>query len=410
MEVYEYLDQVEKQIRQEAVREEIRTELRQHIEDQADFYQESGMSRKEAVERAVEDMGDPVETGVQLDMVHQPQLDKKLMFAVALLLATEAILQIFFYLRIERQPAVFSTVAMIMFGLIDFLWMLMFATRSFFSHKFHEASTWFCMWLSIAILGAVFGGTGISGAERVGLTSPEVLQRMASMLITMFPAMYGGMVFGYREKKKGFLKLMVIFAADLLLGLLIGGGICMALLAPAHMALLTIGIKKSWYGEKGKQLLGRMWIFSGILSLTGILASVHQYGGRQLWKDNIHSYLETPDLPGILKALAGEYFPVSLCVCAAAILGFFLWLILDIRKLTNDLCRMLCLGVLGGFLIQTLYSLACLAGLGPYEYVFFPLLSVWYSGMGAVHWYHYWFLGIFLNCHKSDRIIPKKMK
>ena len=410
MEVYEYLDQVEKQIRQEAVREEIRTELRQHIEDQADFYQESGMSRKEAVERAVEDMGDPVETGVQLDMVHQPQLDKKLMFAVALLLATKAILQIFFYLRIERQPTVFSTVAMIMFGLIDFLWMLMFATRSFFSHKFHEASTWFSMWLSIAILGAVFGGTGISVAERVGLTSPEVLQRMASMLITMFPAMYGGMVFGYREKKKGFLKLMVIFAADLLLGLLIGGGICMALLAPAHMALLTIGIKKSWYGEKGKQLLGRMWIFSGILSLTGILASVHQCGGRQLWKDNIHSYLETPDLPGILKALAGEYFPVSLCVCAAAILGFFLWLILDIRKLTNDLCRMLCLGVLGGFLIQTLYSLACLAGLGPYEYVFFPLLSVWYSGMGAVHWYHYWFLGIFLNCHKSDRIIPKKMK
>ena len=173
MEVYEYLDQVEKQIRQEAVRKEIRIELGQHIEDQADFYQESGMSRAEAVERAVEDMGDPVETGVQLDMVHQPQLDKKLMFAVALLLATEAILQIFFYLRIERQPAVFSTVAMIMFGLIDFLWMLMFATRSFFSHKFHEASTWFCMLLSIAILGAVFGGTGISGAERVGLTCPE---------------------------------------------------------------------------------------------------------------------------------------------------------------------------------------------------------------------------------------------
>ena len=55
MEVYEYLDQVEKQIRQEAVRKEIRTELGQHIEDQADFYQESGMSRAEAVERAVED-------------------------------------------------------------------------------------------------------------------------------------------------------------------------------------------------------------------------------------------------------------------------------------------------------------------------------------------------------------------
>ena len=74
------------------------------------------MSRAEAVERAVEDMGDPVETGVQLDMVHQPQLDKKLMLAVAILLAVEAILQIFYYLRIERQPPVLSAAAMITFG------------------------------------------------------------------------------------------------------------------------------------------------------------------------------------------------------------------------------------------------------------------------------------------------------
>ena len=410
MEVYEYLDQVEKQIRQEAVREEIRTELRQHIEDQADIYQESGMNRKDAVEKAVEDMGDPVETGVQLDMVHQPQLDKKLMLAVALILTAEAILQIFYYLRIERQSPVFSAAAMLLFGLINFLWMLMFAAKSFFSQKFHEASTWFGMWLSIAVLGAVFGGVGISGEETFGRTSPEVLQRAASMLIIMLPAMYGGMIFGYREKKKGFLRLMVMFAADLLLGLLIGGGICMAFLVPVHMALLTTGIKKNWYGEKRKKLLGRMWILSGILSFTGILVSVHQYGYRQLWKENIYSYLEIPDLPGILKALAGEYFPVSLCVCAAVILGFFLWMILDIRKLTNDLCRILCLGIFGGFLVQTLYSLGCLAGLGPYEFVFFPFLSVWYSGMGAIHWDHYWVLGIFLNCHKSDRIIPKKMK
>ena len=125
------------------------------------------------------------------------------------------------------------------------------------------------MWLSIAVLGAVFGGVGISGAETFGRTSPEVLQRAASMLITMLPAMYGGMIFGYREKKKGFPRLMVMFAADLLLGLLIGGGICMALLVPAHMALLTTGIKKNWYGEKRKKLLGRMWILSAFCPSRG---------------------------------------------------------------------------------------------------------------------------------------------
>ena len=148
MEVYEYLNQVEKQIRQEAVREEIRTELRQHIEDQADFYQESGMSRKEAVERAVADMGDPVETGVQLDMVHQPQLDKKLLISVAILLIVEAGFQIIYYIRVEERPFVFSSVAMSLFALINFFWMLMYTKRSFFSQKFHKTSTWLGMWLT----------------------------------------------------------------------------------------------------------------------------------------------------------------------------------------------------------------------------------------------------------------------
>lgn len=148
MEVYEYLNQVEKQIRQEAVREEIRTELRQHIEDQADFYQESGMSRKEAVERAVADMGDPVETGVQLDMVHQPQLDKKLLISVAILLIVEAGFQIIYYIRVEERPFVFSSVAMSLFALINFFWMLMYAKRSFFSQNFHKTSTWLGMWLT----------------------------------------------------------------------------------------------------------------------------------------------------------------------------------------------------------------------------------------------------------------------
>ena len=41
-------------------------------------------------------------------------------------------------------------------------------------------------------------------------------------------------------------------------------------------------------------------------------------------------------------------------------------------ELTNDLCRVVCMGILGGFGVQTLYSLGCLAGLGDYEDVFFP--------------------------------------
>lgn len=37
------------------------------------------MSREEAVERAVKEMGDPVETGIALDKVHRTRLDVKLL-------------------------------------------------------------------------------------------------------------------------------------------------------------------------------------------------------------------------------------------------------------------------------------------------------------------------------------------
>lgn len=82
MTLSEYLEIVKKQIRQEQMREELAEELRCHVEDQAEVYEELGHSPEKAMDRAVADMGDPVETGIQLDLVHQPRLDKKLLWMI----------------------------------------------------------------------------------------------------------------------------------------------------------------------------------------------------------------------------------------------------------------------------------------------------------------------------------------
>lgn len=75
----EYLEIVKEQIRQKQMQEELAEELGCHIEDQAEVYRSLGYPVEKAMEKAVEDMGDPVETGVQLDLVHQPKLDKRLL-------------------------------------------------------------------------------------------------------------------------------------------------------------------------------------------------------------------------------------------------------------------------------------------------------------------------------------------
>ena len=52
----------------------VEEELLEHIRDQAEAYEAEGMFEEEALEKAVRDMGDPVETGVALDRIHRPHM------------------------------------------------------------------------------------------------------------------------------------------------------------------------------------------------------------------------------------------------------------------------------------------------------------------------------------------------
>ena len=75
MRMDEYLNTVTEQIRCTKARELVTEELRDHILDQAEAYESEGMFEEEAMEKAVRDMGDPVETGVSLDRIHRPQVE-----------------------------------------------------------------------------------------------------------------------------------------------------------------------------------------------------------------------------------------------------------------------------------------------------------------------------------------------
>lgn len=74
----EYIRSVTEQIRCVKAREGVARELSDHIEDQAAAYEAAGDAHEAAVGRAVREMGDPVEVGVELDRIHRPQIDFKL--------------------------------------------------------------------------------------------------------------------------------------------------------------------------------------------------------------------------------------------------------------------------------------------------------------------------------------------
>lgn len=85
MEMHEYLEILKAQIRCVKVRDSVAKEVEDHIKDQAMAYRQSGMTESEAISEAVRQMGDPVAAGVELDRIHRPAMDWKLVAFAAVL-------------------------------------------------------------------------------------------------------------------------------------------------------------------------------------------------------------------------------------------------------------------------------------------------------------------------------------
>lgn len=81
----EFLKTLTEQIRCVKARAGVARELSDHILDQAQAYEKSGVEHEKAVEMAVHEMGDPVEIGISLDRIHRPQIDWKMILIIFVL-------------------------------------------------------------------------------------------------------------------------------------------------------------------------------------------------------------------------------------------------------------------------------------------------------------------------------------
>lgn len=89
-----YLKTVEEQIRWRRARPVLTQELERHLEDQRDAFIAGGAEPEEAERLAVEDMGDPVALGAELDRVHRPRPQWGLLGLTLALALTGAVLRV----------------------------------------------------------------------------------------------------------------------------------------------------------------------------------------------------------------------------------------------------------------------------------------------------------------------------
>lgn len=87
-----YLETAGEQIRWERARRVVIPELRQHLEDQRDAFAAEG--REEPERLAVEEMGDPVSVGAELDRIHRPKAQRGLLVLTMALALAGAVLRV----------------------------------------------------------------------------------------------------------------------------------------------------------------------------------------------------------------------------------------------------------------------------------------------------------------------------
>lgn len=400
MKVHEYLKTVEEQIRCKSIWEDIRTELLGHIEEDTEYFRRKGMSREEAVERAVEEMGDPVETGIELDKVHRTRLDVKLLlFFIGIDLLT--VVLAIAYFKGEMPDDVSKYMLWRGTGLF---FLLMF---SFGGYRKEYFSKPYQLWLLFFIISAVFMMISVFGGAAVEDSGFHLTDMAYQTMLFSNVAGFGGLAFYYRKGGYGEVRrLLAIAGVVCLLSMISRQYFFTFMVVLAHVIILTIAVRRGWFRIKRREFLIKLWSLPGLLALFGVPMVYRAIRDHRI-AQSVRKYLDMDDTPGMLLRLFGSAGILGIFVMILLIIGVFLWMLYDIRKLTNQYCNIICTGVLNAFSMMVLYSLLAMMGFGDISQVFFPFFSVNRFSNGGALYLYYILLGTFLHMHRHDKVLPK---
>lgn len=264
-----YLAELQQQIRWKRARPVVTAELERHLEDQRDAFLEDGISPEEAERLAVEEMGDPVSVGLELDRIHRPKPQWGLLTLTMLLAAAGVVLRIWLtagqgYMSADPARTLLAFAVgcgcLVAAYLLDYTFLLRYA------RWFYVGMLALCM-ISLKVSPVI---NGVSYYTRI--------------LTVLLPVAYAVWVYSCHGKgRTGFLYAVM-------------GGMPLALicvLAPSipglffllctGLALLLYAIWSGWLGEKGKIAMTAMTALIVLMAAAMFVSAVMEgYFDRRL--------------------------------------------------------------------------------------------------------------------------------
>ena len=435
MRLDEYLDTVASQIRYTKIRGDITEELKNHILDQAEFYEAQGAFPEEAMERAVREMGDPVETGVELDRIHRPQMNWGLLIAIGIL-SSCSIGIIYTANQLTSDRLLWQNQAI--YSFLGFLLMLLIYRLDYsILGKF----SWYpaALFLIFVFTGTLFSSIRMGGMIRY-IDLPFTHISISETMLLYVP-LFGAALYAFRgDGYKIFLKLIPLLLLPVFFLMQLPDLSSACVLFSCLLALFLFATSKNWFQIDKKRtiaflggftilspaaLLGYFFFFGMDYQKARILAFFSKRGDAHYIESLVANLRKSSILIGsnqsALKEFSNgpapeyltDYIFVAACsiygtLIAVAILAGFVAIILKIFQISMTQKNQL--GMITGiscglvFLVKTAVSLLVNLQVIPYVSISMPFLS--YGGSGII--VSYILLGLVLSVYRYKNILPKE--
>jgi len=255
--VKQYLEILCSQIRCKQIHGDICEEIENHIIDQKETFKAQGFDDETATIKAIEQMGDPVIIGTELDRTHKPKPEWSIITLTILLLVVGTVIRFFTSsqdsngIELFNKQLLFTMVGiglMVLFYYIDFTVLGRYPKTIF-------------LLLSTVIIFLIILSKPINGKYIY-----------ASYMLLLFPTSFAGVVYSMRNK--GYIGIVfcgIFFAVSFIVSMIIPSVSSCILLFLSCLVILTIAILKGWFNVK--KLYALLLVYLPVIGLLAVIFS-----------------------------------------------------------------------------------------------------------------------------------------
>lgn len=274
MKQQEYLEILMEQLRCKKARGMVEKEIRSHIEDQKCAYMADGMKEEEAEEEAVRQMGDPVQTGIELDRIHKPQMAWDMIILIIFLGGIGLLVQYLLSVHFKQSsfmPSPAKGVSYFAAGTVVMLGTCMLD----YSRIGKWAKVIYLVLAGISILSLLVNSMG---------------SMPLSSFLPLFVPLYGAVLYSYRGQGYRALVKGVLWALPVFFVLVLSCKFpIMVIIGLSFGGTLAVAVCKNWFRVSRKLVLSIMGIAA--IMVPVVLVKLISFSSNSYVKERIQFWL-----------------------------------------------------------------------------------------------------------------------